>query len=133
MISQNNFTIISSHNDTITPAGYNIILDQSCDGMEESYVCLPQPGAGLRFCLVSPADFSKLHSTNKGLELKQVNGVRMLTGFSETGSVSSSPYPVVSQWLIDAQDLHDTQIHFRMMALVADVYGPGFGDRGKAS
>jgi hypothetical protein len=132
MLSPASFNVISSSSSKLTPQQYNHLLDVSCDVVEE-YVCLPQPGVGLRFRLVSPGDFLKVCSRNKGLVLRQANGLSMLTGFSETGSVSSSPYPVVSQWLIDAQELHASQIHLRTMELVADVYGPGFGDRGRAS
>jgi hypothetical protein len=78
-------------------------------------------------------DFAKLCSTQLGMKLTSGNGVRILTGRSETGGVSCSPHPVVSQWVMDAQELHETQIHYRMTELVTDVFGLGFGDRGRAS
>jgi hypothetical protein len=134
MLSPEAFKLVSRTNGRLTPEEYNRILDTSLVVAEE-YVCLPQPGAGLRFRLVSPGEFSKLRSRHKDLVQREANGVSMLTGFSETGSVSCSPHAVVSQWLIDEQELHcdQDQIHFRFTELVADVYGPGFGDRGRAS
>jgi hypothetical protein len=61
---------------------------------------------------------------------REANGVSMLTGFSEQ-ECKLFTHAVVSQWLIDEQELHcdQDQIHFRFTELVL-VYGPGFGDRG---
>ena len=115
---------------------YNKLLQAHCRGVNETYVCLPQPGAGLRFRLVTPEEYNRLQK-KPGASRHNVNGgIRLLTGLTETGPPSDSPYPVVSQWLVDEdkkQGLHKEDISYRFSEILVDVYGCGFGSRNCSS
>jgi hypothetical protein len=96
------------------------ILDGACCVIR--LVCFPTPGAGLRFCLVSPHDFESLKASSLG--------VRLLTGLSESGfPVLQSAHPMLFTWLIEERDLHEQRIECRFVELVAHVCGKGFGNR----
>jgi hypothetical protein len=93
-------------------------------------VCFPTPGAGLRFRLVSSHDFESLKASHLGAVEHEANGVRLLTGLSESGfPVLQSAHPILSTWLIEERDLHEQRIEYRFVELVAHVYGKGFGNR----
>jgi hypothetical protein len=80
---------------------------QVCDGQTETYVVSPT-WAGLRFRLVS-VDFAKLVPPNWGW-CSSGNSVRIFFNWSIWNwGVSCSPHPVVSQWVMDAQELHETR------------------------
>jgi hypothetical protein len=94
MVSHVNFRHCSHHNGSLTVTAYNRMLDKFCDGQTETYVCLPNLVLALGFCLQS--DFAKLCSTQLGMMLTSGNGVRILTGQSETGVFGVRPPCCVS-------------------------------------
>lgn len=94
----------------------------------ERLVCLPQPGAGLRFRLVSPVKFEELVVAGCGT-VSTANGIRVLTGLTEDGQPCVSPHPLVSTWLIDNVGLHEERLSYRFTEIVSVIYGKGFSGR----
>ena len=131
MLSPHSYNEFSSMTQGCDISAYNDLLRRHSDGLE-TYLCLPQPGSGLRFRLVTTKEFNNLWRENnktKACQQFQVNGVRLLTGITEMGHPSSSSYPVVSQWLEDVEGLHGKAITYRHQELLVQVYGSGFGSR----
>ena len=131
MLDQKQFKLMYAVSGKMTAPLYNTLLRKVCppDSIEK-YVCLPQPGAGLRIRLVPPVIFDSMSKVPPA-QLFDANGVRVLvTGLSESGPpCSGSSHPVVSTWLIDHVGLHKEEISYRFTELLAIVYGPGFGER----
>jgi hypothetical protein len=91
-------------------------------------LCLPQPGSGLRFCLVTREAFVKLSEAKEGLQSHVVNGIGILKGDVEFGPPHANPHPALSQWLVDEGGLNSTEILYQKNELIDQVlYGQGFG------
>ena len=123
--------VFSSNSGKFTVPAFNDFLSRSASRIEK-YVCLPQPGAGLRFRLVCPMAMQKLIAEFPDSTVHVANGIRVLYGgCSETGPPHKSPHPIVSQWLIDRQELHSECIPFHQTTISSDCYEQGFGERSR--
>ena len=129
MLNSKQFKMMKTVSGKFSVPDFNGFLRRVCNGRTEKYVCLPQPGAGLRFRLVSTNHFEFL-LTKAPNHLFKANGIRVLVnGAKESGPFCSSPHPVVSTWLINQKGLHLVEIEYRFTELLNKVYGNGFGDR----
>jgi hypothetical protein len=105
MLSPESFKLVSGPMVTY-PEEYNRMLDTF---VWLRKVCVPpQPGAGLRFRLVSPGEFSKLRSRHKDLVQSRSEWCFHVDRLFGTGCKLFT-HAVVSQWLIDEQELHCDQ------------------------
>jgi hypothetical protein len=125
------FSVFSSKSGQLTVPAFNKFLSIAAS-RTETYVCLPQPGAGLRFRLVSSVDMELLIKAQVPDSVVAVaNGTRVLHGCREIGPPHKCPHPVLSQWLVDREELHAEDIPYHLTTMSSDCYGQGFGARSR--
>ena len=122
---------------TLKPEEFNIWLERLCGengGNMEEYVCFLKVNSGTRFRLVTTEELNEMKRkdqtrTQPRYRCETSNGIRLLFGTTEVGPASSQDKPCVSTWIKDPDSLHEELIDYRLLEIVDDIYGTGYGGR----
>ena len=134
MVPRKKFLSLSKLSGTLTPVEFNDNLKSWCNGKVESYLCFPKGTTSTRFRLVTKEEFHKLSQMSQ-YQKTEADGIGLLYGTTETGAPCESPYPVISFWLKDPHCLHAKAdlISYRLVELIRQIYGKGYGSRSPGS
>ena len=134
MINKKEFKRHGKISGTLEPKAFNLWLQNLCGENMEEYICFVKVNKGMRFRLVTTKELEEMKRNDESRTQPQyrcetANGIRLLFGTTEVGPVCSQEKPCVSTWLKDKYSLHGELIDYRLLEIVDDIYGIGYGAR----
>ena len=141
MLTSCQLRMMKGQSGLLTVPEFNDFLLLICDGNIETYLCLPQPGLGVRIRLIPTDQFetywrSKDYSHFPPADYNDEDGITrgrvLIPDAVETGYTADLLPPVISTWVCDEIGLHRHKIDYRSLETCEDVYVDGFGTRARA-